>query len=66
MQSTSPPVVPNLEQLREGGALVMVNERGGVDRWETMSEEDATQLPKSANTQSLAELLTGIFPFLRL
>lgn len=63
LQSIQPPVVPNLQSLGEGKCPVRDSKWGCEDVWDTKFDENWSALPKSENTQSVGELLTGFFHF---
>ena len=66
MQSTSPPVVPNLQQPGEGSVPVLDNKWGDQDPRRTQFEGDMTSLPKSANTRKFSRTTYRFISLLRL
>jgi len=63
LQSLTPPVVPNLQELCSTPHPVNDNKWGCDDRWETKFLEDTSSLPPSENTMTIGELLIGFFQF---
>jgi len=63
LQSLTPPVVPNLQELASTPHPVSDNKWGCDDRWETKFLEDTSSLPSSENTMTIGQLLIGFFQF---
>jgi len=63
LQSLTPPVVPNLQELASIPHPVADNKWGCDDRWETKFLEDTSSIPPSKNTMSTGELLIRFFQF---
>ncbi|CAE7466743.1 TUT7, partial [Symbiodinium sp. CCMP2592] len=63
LQTTEPPVVPNLQSLECDPVPVLDRKWGDEFVWETKFFSNVHQLPKSQNTMSIGELLLGFFQF---
>lgn len=63
LQQLSPPVICNLQMLATEPAEVTDDKWGCLDCWDTKFVEDVSLLPKSSNTESVAQLLIGFFYF---
>lgn len=63
LQTLSPPVAPNLQQLSDVSVPIYDHKWGCEDCWETKFLEDISNLPPSQNTMDVGELLARFFHF---